>query len=171
MNPFLGEIRMFAGNFPPNGWALCNGQLLPIARDTALFSLLGTAFGGNGTTNFQLPNLVDRVPMHWGQGPNLSNRVRGETGGDALVTLTSDQMAAHSHAPAAFPGSGRETTPQGNVWAASAGRDKEYATDAPDTKLASVMAPVGGGQPHANVAPYLAVTYIIALEGVFPQRP
>src|SRR5262245_49113254 len=97
--PFLGEIRMFAGNFPPKDWAFCDGRILPIAQYTALFSLLGNNYGGDGKTNFGLPNLTDRVPMHWGQGTGLSNRNPGDTGGSNLVALTSDQMAQHQHAP------------------------------------------------------------------------
>ena len=106
---FLGEIRMFAGNFPPLNWALCNGALVPIRQYTALFSLLGTSFGGNGTTTFALPNLVDKVPLGTGQGPGMTNRVLGATGGETSVTLSSPQMATHTHSPSAFTGTGQTT--------------------------------------------------------------
>lgn len=167
---FLGEIRMFAGNFPPKDWMFCNGAILPISQNTALFSLLGTNFGGNGVNNFQLPNLADTVPMGTGTGPGLTPRSVGETGGEAMVTLTSPEMAAHSHAPAVFP-AGQETSPEGAVWSASSGRDNQYAQGAPDVQMANVMGSVGGGLPHENRAPFLAVSYIICVNGIFPARP
>ena len=170
--PFLGEIRMFAGNFPPKNWALCNGQILPISQNTALFSLLGTNYGGNGTSNFGLPNLQNAVPLHWGQGPGLSDRVVGETGGSATVNLISSEMGAHSHAPLAVTGGGALLPPTNAYWATSSTRDKQFTNTAPNvTMLPNILDPVGGSQAHDNQFPVLVVTYIIALAGIFPQRP
>jgi microcystin-dependent protein len=151
---FVAEIRLFAGNFAPTGWAFCAGQILPIAQNTALFSLLGTTYGGNGTSNFALPDLRDRVPIHMGQGPGLTDRVLGESSGQAGVTLLATELPAHTH-PAA---SGPPTTdrPQGGVPSAG-GR---YATAPVSLSL----------QPHNNRPPYLGLTYIIALQGIFPAR-
>ena len=175
MEPFIGEIQMFAGNYPPKGWAFCNGQIMAIAQNTALFSLLGTNFGGNGTTTFGLPNLQGRVPMHWGQGTGLSNRSIGDTGGENYVTIDATTMAPHTHAPAAAAGvgSGGQAGPANAIWCTSNGRDKQFTRAAPTKKMAARVdpAPLGGGQPHENRAPVLAVTYIIALQGVFPPRP
>lgn len=171
MDPFLAEIRMFAGTFPPKGWAFCNGQLLSISQNTALFSLLGTTYGGNGISNFALPNLQGCAPMHWGQGPGLSPRVLGESGGEATVTLLATEMPAHSHAVNCDSGPGSQTSPANNVWAGSArGRPPFYA-DSPNTTLgANAVGLAGGGQPHNNRSPYLAVNFIIALQGIFPAR-
>jgi microcystin-dependent protein len=170
--PFLGEIRMFAGNFAPNGWALCNGQLLSIAQNTALFSLLGTSYGGNGTTNFALPNLQNSVPMHWGQGPGLTDRQVGETGGSATVTIIASEMAAHTHRPFAVTGAGTLAPPTNAYWSTSSARDKQFAQAAPNVTMAApTLDPVGGSQPHNNQFPFLVVTYIIATAGIFPSRP
>lgn len=170
--PFLGEIRMFAGNFAPRDWALCNGQILPISQFTALFSLLGTNYGGNGTTNFGLPNLQDSVPLHWGQGPGLSQRFIGETGGSATVTLIASEMGTHSHSPLATTGAGTLGPPTNAYWATSSARDKQFANAAPNVTMApNLLDPVGGSQPHNNQFPFLVVTYIIATAGIFPQRP
>lgn len=170
--PFLGEIRMFAGTFAPNGWAFCNGQIMPIQQNTALFSLLGTNYGGNGTSNFGLPNLQGCVPIHWGQGPGLSDRVIGESGGAATVTLISAEMGAHSHAPAAVSGAGNLLPPTNAYWATSSTRDKQFANVAPNvTMLPNILDPVGGNLPHNNQFPILVVNYIISLAGLFPQRP
>jgi microcystin-dependent protein len=170
---FLGEIRMFGGNFPPANWALCNGALMAIRQNTALFSLLGTNFGGDGRVTFGLPNLMDTVPLGTGAGPSLTPRVLGETGGSATVALTVNQIAAHTHSPSAFPGSGQESTPAGATWATSSARDNQYAapTATPVVQMAPVIGAAGGNVPHENRAPYLAVTYIICLNGIFPQRP
>ena len=170
-DPFLGEIRMFAGNFPPRDWAFCDGSILPIRQYTALFSLLGTNFGGDGRVTFALPNLRDRVPMHWGQGPNLANRPLGESGGENAVTLKSTEMAAHSHAPRASSGPGDQLSPENGFWAASETRDKQFGNTAPDVTMAAPMDAAGGGLAHENRAPFLVVSYIIALNGIFPQRP
>ena len=173
-DPFVGEIRMFGGNFAPRSWAFCNGQLLAISQNTALFSLLGTYYGGNGTTTFALPNLQDRFPLNAGQGPGLTDRALGEVGGETSVTLTVPEAPSHSHVPnAVLPGS--TPLPAGAVWAGSSVREAPplYApASAANTQMAqTAVGPSGGNQPHANVQPYLAVSYIIALQGVFPSRP
>jgi microcystin-dependent protein len=168
---FLGEIRMFGGNFPPHGWALCNGQTLSIQQNTALFALLGTFYGGNGTTTFCLPNLQSRFPVHMGQGPGLSYYAIGEIGGTEAVSLTVNQIPQHSHVPQAASGQGTASSPSNAVWAESALNN--YSASAPDPS--SNMAPgalsvAGGSQPHNNMPPYLVVNFIIALVGIFPSR-
>src|SRR5262249_41247099 len=166
-NQFIGEIRIFAGNFAPFGWALCNGQLLPISQNTALFSILGTAYGGNGQTTFGLPNLQGSAPLMAGKGQGLSPRDLGEHGGAATVTLTTKEMPTHTHTPSCADEPGTLEAPTNAAWARdSVGRgQKLYATKAgkqlpmnPDAlKL------IGDGQPHNNLPPYLALTFIIAL--------
>jgi microcystin-dependent protein len=172
MDPFVAEIRIFAGNFPPLGWALCNGQLLPISQNTALFSLLGTTYGGDGKTNFALPNLQGCAPMHPGQGPGLSDHVLGETGGQTTVTLLPSQMPAHAHSPVGSATAGTTGSPANAVWsAAGRGRPPFYAAGAPNVSLSpSAVGAAGGNQPHNNMSPYLGLTFIIALQGVFPPR-
>lgn len=165
--PFIGQIMMFGGNFAPRGWALCNGQLLSIAQNTALFSILGTTFGGNGQTTFGLPNLQGRVPLHPGDGPGLSPRVLGEMGGEEAVTLLQTQLPPHSHTASATGGDATTSKPDGAVPAS--GGAYAAASDG------STMSPsfIGGGgssQPHDNMQPYQAVNFIIALEGIFPSR-
>ena len=173
---FLGEIRMFAGNFAPMDWALCDGQLLPISQNTALFSLLGTYYGGNGTSTFALPDLRDRAPLAWGNGVGLSPVALGEQLGSPTVTLSANEMPAHTHQVSTVPAGTAGTTgnPSGAVWArAQQGRlvEAQYSTAAPTTVLAGTsVAPVGAGAPHNNLAPYLAVTFIIALAGIYPSR-
>jgi microcystin-dependent protein len=165
--PFLAEIRPFAGNFAPRGWALCNGQLLPIAQYTALFSLLGTTYGGDGKVTFGLPNLQANAPMHWGDGPGLTPRQIGEIGGSSTVTLTTNELAGHSHALMASQSTASSTSPKDNVL----GDAPLYA--APPLALVmsgQAVAPAGGSQPHENMQPYLGLTFIIALEGIFPAR-
>jgi len=165
--PFISEIRMFAGNYAPQGWAFCNGGLILISQNTTLFKLIGTIYGGNGTTNFRLPNLSGRVPLHAGQGSGLSNYVRGETGGVESVTLSTQQTPGHSHQLAASTAAGNSNNPQGNLIAD--GPALAYLEAAPDTNLSPVAAvPVGGSQPHENRMPYLAVSFIIAVTGVIP---
>jgi len=172
---FLAEIRMFAGNFAPNGWALCNGQLMSISQNTALFSLLGTTYGGDGRVTFGLPNLVGTAPMQQGQGPGLSDRFLGETGGEPDVTLLTSEMAAHTHQANAVDASGDVTTPNAALWAsAMIGRvgTNMYSTGAPTQLMNPITTSItGGSQPHNNMPPYLCVTFIIALQGIFPQRP
>lgn len=173
--PFLAEIIMFAGNFAPRGWAFCQGQLLPIAQNTALFSLLGTTYGGDGRTTFALPDLRGRVPVGTGQGPGLPNINLGEMSGEAAHTLNVTEMPAHSH-PAQAAGSanaGDSASPGGNTWATSTARDNVYTSAAPDSSMAASAVTVGaagGSQPHNNMQPYLGMNYIIALQGIFPSR-
>jgi microcystin-dependent protein len=164
---FISEIRIFAGNFPPSGWAFCNGQLLQISQHQTLFKLIGTTYGGNGTTNFAVPNLSGRVPMHFGTGPGLSTRVRGETGGTEFVTLTTQQIPPHTHPLVASTAAGNATNPQNNLIAD--GPAFAYLEAAPDTQLSpAAAAPVGGSQPHENRMPFVVVSFIIALTGVIP---
>jgi microcystin-dependent protein len=173
MDPYVAEIRMFAGNFAPTGWALCNGQLLPISQNTALFSLLGTSFGGDGRTTFALPNLVDAAPMGQGQGPGLSQRFVGEQTGSPTITLLATELPSHSHAVSATTAGGTSTSPAGAVWGeARIGRQTEpmYGTAAQTTMAPGATAAAGGGQPHNNLPPYLTLTFIIALQGVYPPR-
>jgi microcystin-dependent protein len=172
-NPFLAEIRMFTGNFAPRGWALCNGQILPISQNAALFSLLGTNFGGNGTSNFGLPNLQGSAPMHWGNGAGLSNRVLGETGGASTVTLVASQVPAHSHVYNCGTGSKGETaTVAGQVNCdEAAGGSPIYATASDGATMApGTVGPTPVSQPHQNMQPYTCVNFIIALQGIYPSR-
>jgi microcystin-dependent protein len=173
--PFLGEIRMFGGNFAPRGWAFCNGQLLSISQNTALFSLLGTTFGGNGQTTFALPDLRGRAPMHWGQGTGLTPRTLGEASGTESVTLISTQMPAHTHALNASGAQGDAPTPSGTVNAVlldtSTQQPLNLYGNAPNTTMSpTAIGMAGGSQPHNNMQPYLCVSMIIALEGIFPSR-
>jgi microcystin-dependent protein len=173
-NPFVAEIRIFTGNFAPTGWAQCNGQLLPISQNTALFSLLGTTYGGDGKSNFALPNLQGSAPMQAGQGPGLSLRDLGEVGGEQSVTLLQTEMPAHSHTAQGSTGS-NQTTPVNNAWASGAklGGGNLYFPSTPATNVQ--MSPFGtsisgGSQPHNNMMPFLGLMFIIALQGVFPAR-
>ncbi|HYL76334.1 MAG TPA: tail fiber protein [Bryobacteraceae bacterium] len=171
-NPFVAEIRIFAGNFAPTGWALCNGQLMPISQNTALFSLLGTTYGGDGKSTFALPNLQGSAPMQAGQGPGLSLRDLGETGGEPTVTLLDVEMPAHSHGVQAAAAGGL-AGPGGNAWASGLkGHPGSYASSASATAPMSPLATsiAGGNLPHNNMPPYLCLTFIIALQGVFPAR-
>jgi microcystin-dependent protein len=168
-DPFVAEIRIFAGNFAPRGWATCDGQLLAIAQNTALFSLLGTTYGGNGQTTFGLPDLGGRAPMQWGQGPGLRDRVQGEVGGEAASTLIESELPAHSHPAAASTTGTPSTSPANRFWGQVPTLDL-YRT-APDASLApDSLAPAGGSQPHNNMQPYLALLFIIAMVGIFPPR-
>ncbi len=173
-DPFLAEVRMVGFNFAPTGWAQCNGQILPIVQNTAVFSLLGTTFGGDGRTTFALPNLAGRSPLGWGTGPGLSPRTLGEQGGVSSVTLLQTQLPAHTHVPMASGQPGTATSPTGATWAkAATGRQQTPMYAAPGAATAmspSALAPVGSGQPHNNLAPYVAVNFVIALQGVFPPR-
>ena len=168
---YLGEIRMFAGNFAPQGWALCNGQLLPISQNTALFSLVGTYYGGDGVTTFALPNLQSRVAIHQGQGPGLSPYVLGQQGGTENVTLTTQQMPQHNHAINTFQGPGASSHPA-NAILASGSSDKPYTTNTTDGSTLNPQAVsfVGSSQPHNNLQPYLTINFIIALQGIYPSR-
>lgn len=166
-DPFLAEIRIFAGNFAIRGWAFCDGQLLPISQNTALFSLLGTTFGGDGMTTFALPDLKARVPMHAGTGPGLSPRDLGEAGGADSVTLSESQMPIHDHNPQRAHASSATTgTPSGAVsLAVTTARIYGPAAD-----LEPMNAAAGGGQPHENRQPFLGLSFIIALQGIYPSR-
>jgi len=174
-DPFLAEIRIFAGNYAPQGWALCNGQLMPISQNTALFSLLGVTYGGDGRVTFGLPNLTGSSPMQQGQGPGLSQRYLGEVGGSPAVTLLNSEMPAHTHTPMAVGANGNSGSPVGNTWAQAQygkGAAQWYSTAAPNVQMNPLSSAVtGGSQPHNNMPPYLTVSFIIALQGIFPQRP
>ena len=170
-DPFVAEIRIFPFNFAPKGWAWCNGQLMPLSQNTALFSLLGTTYGGDGKSTFALPDLEGRAPMHPGQGPGLSLHDLGETGGSETVTLLESEIPAHSHGFGCFNSDGNSQGPEGTGFAGGIGV-AFYATPvgalvplAPET-----LTPAGGDQPHNNLQPYLTFYFNIALQGVFPPR-
>jgi microcystin-dependent protein len=168
--PFIGQITIFGGNFAPRGWAFCNGQLLSIAQYSAVFALLGTTYGGDGQTTFALPNLQGRVAIGFGNGPGLSPRALGQSGGEENHTLVVTEMPAHQHtfAVAASNEAATANRPGGNILAEGTIYSAPTAADA---TLGGVSAQtVGGSQPHNNMQPYLAVNYIIALEGIFPSR-
>ena len=168
---FIAEIRMFAGNFAPRDWALCDGQLLSINQHQALFSLLGTTYGGDGRTTFALPDLRGRVAIHPGQGPGLSYYNQGAIGGSERNTLTTNQLPSHNHSVNAVTATGNQTSPTGNLVADSGLFDNEYSNANADTTLKSTMIEnTGGGQPVNNIQPYGTVNYIIALYGTFPTR-
>jgi microcystin-dependent protein len=171
---FLGEIRIFAGNFAPTGWALCNGQLLPINQNTALFSLLGTTYGGDGKSNFALPNLQGSAPMQPGQGPGLSIHNLGESGGSPTIALIQSQMPAHSHTAGCDSGAGSQPSPANGVFAASgAGRTPPpyYSNATPTAQMSpNALSITGGNLPHNNMSPFLGLTFIIALQGIYPAR-
>lgn len=168
--PFIAEVRIFAGNFPPRGWADCNGQLLPISQNTALFSLIGTTYGGDGRTTTALPDLRDRAAMHPGRGPGLSDYRLGQTGGSDSETLNEAQMPAHSHALKASDAAADSGSP-GAKSLAHSGTTAHY-NPALDTApmAASSIAAVGGSQAHNNMQPYLSIRFIIALVGLYPSR-
>jgi microcystin-dependent protein len=178
MDPFIGEIRMVGFNFAPVGWALCNGQLLPIAQNTPLFSLLGTTFGGDGVRTFGLPNLQSRVPIHQGQGVGLSPYVMGQNGGTENVTLQQNQMPTHNHLVGVNNTPGTASDPTNAILAKGYVGDSRnptlipsYASASATGNLASnAVSQAGGNQPHANIQPYLCLNFIIALQGVFPSR-
>jgi microcystin-dependent protein len=168
---FIGEIRMFAGTFAPLSWHFCDGSLLQIAGNDVLFVLIGTTYGGDGVNTFGLPNLQGRRPVHQGQGPALSNYVVGTQAGAETVMLTTPQLPVHTHPVSAVSGSGgTSTTPAGNLWAAWS--DDQYDTSgSPNGTLSSsAVAAYGGGLPHSNISPYLAINFIIAMAGIFPSQ-
>lgn len=168
--PFLGEIRMFSGNFAPRDWAFCDGQILSIAQNTALFSLLGTTYGGNGTSNFALPNLQGRVPVHMGSLAGGSAYVLGETAGEEAVTLTTAQLPAHSHEFVSTGFAGLDN-PAGSVLGAPAAGTALYASSGPTgTMNAAGNVSVGSNTPHSNLMPFLVTNFIIALAGIYPSR-
>jgi microcystin-dependent protein len=162
--PFIGEIKMVAFDFAPRGWALCNGQLLPIGQNQALFSILGTTYGGNGTTTFALPDLRGRSPVHFGSQISL-----GQVGGEENHTLIQAEMPAHNHTVAGDSADASVSSPAGSVWAAS-GNDP-FSSSAPNTGMnPASVSNAGGSQPHSNQQPYLVVNFVIALVGIFPSR-
>ena len=172
-DPFVAEIRIFPFNFPPKGWAWCDGQLMPLSQNTALFSLLGTTYGGDGKSNFALPDLQGRAPMHPGQGPGLSLHDLGETGGSEFVTLLESEIPAHSHVLQTRTGAGTDNDPGPTMMLAASGVLPPYAPSgiAPNTPLSpEALTPAGGDQPHNNLQPYLTAYFCIALQGVFPPR-
>jgi microcystin-dependent protein len=172
MDPFVAEIRIFPFNFAPRGWAWCDGQLLPLSQNTALFSLLGTTYGGNGKSNFALPDLQGRAPMHPGQGPGLSLHDLGETGGSETVSLLESEISAHSHPLRASDETGDQPAPGGDRSFARAADDNLYLNNpAPLVNMSDqAITPAGGDQPHNNLQPYLTFYFCIALQGVFPPR-
>jgi microcystin-dependent protein len=171
-DPFVAEVRIFPFNFAPRGWAFCNGQLLPISQNTALFSLLGTTYGGDGRSTFALPNLQGRAPLQPGHGPGLSQRELGETGGSDTVALLQSEMPAHTHALQAQATPATTSLPSTGATLARSAGGNAYKAAAPTQPMsAQVVAPVGGGQPHTNMQPYLTLNFCIALQGVFPPRP
>jgi microcystin-dependent protein len=170
VDPFVAEIRIFGFNFAPRGWATCDGQLLPISQNTALFSLLGTTYGGDGRSTFGLPNLQGRAPMHPGQGPGLSLRDLGETGGSESVSLLQSEMPSHSHALRASSGDGTDQTPQGSYFATGVGIGQYAAANNLVALSPNALLTAGSGLPHNNMQPYLTVNFCIALQGVFPPR-
>lgn len=172
--PFIAEIRIFAGNFAPRGWAFCDGQLLPISNNTALFSLIGTTYGGDGRTTTALPNLQERVPMHPGRGPGLTARRLGEKVGVETVTLVEAQIPSHSHtARAATTGGQAGTGPSNTTVIARTGGGDQFQTNTSGSLVdmaSEALATTGGGQAHTNIQPYLTLNFIIALQGLFPSR-
>lgn len=171
MEPYLGEIRLFAGSFAPVGWAFCNGQQLAISEYDALFALIGTTYGGNGQTTFAVPDLRGRWPVGTGSAPHGSV-ILGEQGGSEQVTLTVQQIPNHTHVPLGAVAAATTGDPSGAVWAASTGPAFAVPDGSvlPTTLAADAMAPAGGSQPHENLPPYLAVSHIIALNGIFPSQ-
>ncbi len=168
--PFVGEIRMFAGNFAPRNWAFCDGQLLAISQNDALFSLLGTIYGGDGRTTFGLPDMRGRIPIHAGTGPGLSQRRLGTRGGSEQVTVTTNQLPSHSHPMAVSSDVSNSPNPGNNVTARPSSVDL-YINDTPDVSLASqAITSLGGGQSHDNIMPVTAIHFIIALFGIYPSR-
>jgi microcystin-dependent protein len=163
--PYVGEIRIFAGNFAPAGWMFCDGQLLPISENETLFQLIGTTYGGDGESTFALPDLRSRIPIHQGSGFILA-----ETGGAEEITLTVNQIPAHTHPFVGSTNVSQDTSPSGKVVGQASGGILNYIQDVPDTDMSpNAVTTVGGSQPHTNLQPYLCVNYIISLFGIFPS--
>jgi microcystin-dependent protein len=175
MDPFVAEIRIFPFIFAPTGWALCNGQLMPISQNTALFSLLGTLYGGNGTSTFALPNLQGMAPLQVGRSTSGTTFIQGQTGGEQSMTLTQSQMPAHTHAVTGSSNGGDLSSPANGVWTIpSAGRNLKMYDPNPATTTSmngAALASAGGNQAHNNMMPYVVLSFCIALQGVFPPRP
>jgi microcystin-dependent protein len=172
-DPFVAEIRIFPFNFAPKGWAFCNGQLLPISQNTALFSLVGTFYGGDGKSTFGLPNLQGSAPMNQGQGAGLEDRFIGETGGEQNITLLQTEIPAHTHTASADSGGGTSHDPTGNVWASAqvlrVGQ-KLYAGTGGPSMNPGALTVAGKSFPHNNMMPYLTLNFCIALQGIYPAR-
>jgi microcystin-dependent protein len=169
--PFIAEIRIFAGNFAPRGWAFCDGQLLPISQNTALFSLIGTTYGGDGRSTTALPNMQGRVPMHPGRGPGLTSRRLGQRGGVEMVTLSEAQMPNHTHTMNAAGGRGDAQAPSQSTAYARASGGLPYHGGTPDVDMADqALESAGGSQAHNNLQPFLVMNFIIALVGLYPSR-
>jgi microcystin-dependent protein len=175
--PFLAEIRIWACNFAPRGWVFCDGQLMAISQNTALFSLLGTTFGGDGRTTFALPDMKGRAAMEWGSGPGLTTRIIGQQLGEQGVTLLTSEIPSHNHViSAADPGAGggaaeRSNTPTDQSWIGPSNPGSNYSTNAPDTHFAQqAIGQSGGSIPHLNMQPYEVLNFCIATEGIFPSR-
>jgi microcystin-dependent protein len=169
-DPFVAEVRIFPFNFAPKGWAFCNGQLLPISQNTALFSLLGTTYGGDGKSTFALPDMQGSAPMHPGQGPGLSLHDLGEVGGSQTVNLVTSEIPIHTHAFSATPQPGEDRTPKGEVLGKVAGGNLYGNPNNLVPMSPTALPPVGGSQPHINLQPYLTLSFCIAMQGVFPPR-
>ena len=173
-DPFVGEIRMAGFNYAPKNWAFCSGQIIPIAQNTALFSLLGVNYGGDGRTTFGLPDLRGRTPIQWGQGPGLSDVAIGQTGGIDAVPLQSNQIPPHTHSLSATTASATQASPTNGIWAVSGSRRTAinlYKSTTDNTAMsAQALGPSGTQVPHNNVSPYQAVSFIISLQGIFPPR-
>lgn len=168
--PYVGEIRMFAGNFAPAGWAFCDGQTMPISENEVLFQLIGTTYGGDGEETFDLPNLQSRVPIHMGTGPDGTTYQIGEMAGVEQVTLSTQQIPNHTHVPMASSDAATTQTPNDQVLATSAAQIYYNAPDAPGNMAAQAIGPAGGSQPHENCQPFLCINFIISLFGVFPSQ-
>ena len=165
-SPFIGEIRMFGGNFAPAGWAFCDGSLIPISENDALFNLIGTTYGGDGQNTFALPDLRSRIPVHVGPGFAL-----GQSGGVESVTLTTSQIPAHSHVPQSFSTGGNQNTPAAGVWALSSAGSAYAANTAPTLPMSpDACGSAGGSQPHDNMVPFLVINFILSLFGIFPSQ-
>jgi len=171
MDPFVAEIRIFPFNFAPKGWAFCDGQILPLSQNTALFSLLGTTYGGDGKSNFALPDMQGNAPMHPGQGPGLSLHDLGETGGSETVSLLESEIPSHSHSLMASTQPGEDAQAVTEAFARSVGANLYQASNAGLVQMSdNALAPAGGDQPHNNMQPYLTLNFCIALQGVYPPR-
>jgi microcystin-dependent protein len=172
MDPFVAEIRIFPFNFAPKGWAFCDGQILPLSQNTALFSLLGTTYGGDGKSNFALPDMQGNVPMHPGQGPGLSLHDLGETGGSDTVTLLESEIPSHSHGVMATAQQALVRQPMPTVGLARSSGTPAYNSTVTNLQMlaSQTIAPAGGDQPHNNLQPYLTLNFCIALQGVYPPR-
>ncbi|HSB09845.1 MAG TPA: tail fiber protein [Blastocatellia bacterium] len=167
-SPYIGEIRMFGGNFAPQGWAFCSGQTIPISQNDTLFTLIGTTYGGDGQETFNLPNLQGRMPVHQGTGPGLSNYVIGQMGGTETVTLTVNQIPVHNHPFTANSASGTQSSPANGVSATNT--QNQFSAANAVQPMNPVMGPSGGSQPHENMMSFLVIDFIISLFGIFPSQ-